>query len=387
MIRIPTYKEHRKRKEIFDRYLYMMALILPFSPKDIIGDDVIEVDGEIIDAGNFLEKSGKLPRKRSLNYRRTLKGYGIRKSTSDKEECFAQDQLLAAKIIAKASQELYKYLYYVKNNSRYIKKAPVMNRENLRILLTIKMDELIPVLENIPKIQEKEHQENLLRYVFCYDKFSRDKKVIKLFMDMDVPVCPYCNRQYTFTVSEENGSSRPQFDHYLSKSEYPYFAVSLLNLVPSCGLCNQSKGDKAPKVLYPYSDEMGENVLFRTRTKTGFNYLLGDRNARDEFEVILEPVNNELTDEFLKKLDNSKKYFHLVKLYDGHKDYILHLFRKKYVFNDDYLESLCQQFPDMFSDKNDIKHLMYLMEIDKEHWGRRTLSKLTHDIDLEMRDN
>ena len=386
MIKIPTYIEHRKGKEIFDRYLYLMALILPFSHEDVLGDDVIEVDGEEYKAENFIKIAKKKPRERTAKYKRILKDYGIYEEVSEQEECFAQDQLLTAKIIRRASKDLYKYLYHVKVGSRYLKVAPAMNRENLRTLLTIKMDELIPELNNLPKLQKKKHQNDLLQYVFCYDKFSQHKKTVQLLMDMDVPVCPYCNRQYTFTVSGETGISRPQFDHYLPKSEYPYFAVSLLNLVPSCGLCNQSKSAKDEKVLYPYSDEMGEDVVFRTKTLTGFNYLLGDKNSIDDFEVLLEPVNKELKDEFLERLENSKKYFHLPELYNGHKDYILHLFRKNYVFSADYLELLCQQFPDMFSNKEDIKHLMYLMEIDKEHWGRNSLSKLTHDIDLEMRD-
>lgn len=381
MIKIPTYKEHRKGKEIFDRYLYLMALILPFSPEDVLGEDVIEVDGEKIDKNNFIEKSEKKPRRRSAKYKSVLKNYRITNYASNKEERFAQDQLLAAKIVENASNDLYKYLYEKRNVV-----IPVINKKNLRILLTIKMDELIPVLENLPKIQIKVCQNELLQYIFCYDKFSQHKKTVQLLMDMDVPVCPYCNRQYTFTVSGETGISRPQFDHYLPKSEYPFFAVSLLNLVPSCGLCNQSKSAKEEKVLYPYSDEMGEDVVFRTKMLTGFNYLLGDKNAIDDFEVLLEPVTEELEDEFLERLENSKKYFHLLELYNGHKDYILYLFRKNYVFSADYLELLCQQFPDMFSNKEDIKHLMYLMEIDKEHWGRNSLAKLTHDIDLEMRD-
>lgn len=385
MIKIPTYKEHRKGKEIFDRYLYLMALILPFSHEDVLGEDVIEVDGEKIDKSNFLEKSEKKPRQRSAKYKRMLKRYRIYRSTLDKKELMEQDELLASRIVRRASEELYEYLYNEKVTSRYSKVIPTINRENLRMLLTIKMDELIPELENLPKIQKKKDQDNLLHYVFCYDKFSQDKKILKLLMDMDVPVCPYCNRQYTFTFFGETGSSRPQLDHYLPKSEYPYFAVSLLNLVPSCGLCNQSKGAKDEKVLYPYSDEMGEDVVFRTKTLTGFNYLLGDKNAIDDFEVLLEPVNEEVEDEFLERLENSKKHFHLLELYNGHKDYILYLFWKNYVFSADYLELLCQQFPDMFSNKEDIKHLMYLMEIDKEHWGRNSLAKLTHDIDLEMR--
>ena len=38
----------------------------------------------------------------------------------------------------------------------------------------------------------------------------------------------------------------------------------------------------------------------------------------------------------------------------------------------------------MFSSEKDVKTLMYLMDISKENWGRRSLCKLTHDIDKEI---
>ena len=34
----------------------------------------------------------------------------------------------------------------------------------------------------------------------------------------------------------------------------------------------------------------------------------------------------------------------------------------------------------------DVKSMVYLMNINQEHWGRRSLGKLTHDIDQEIRE-
>ena len=117
---------------------------------------------------------------------------------------------------------------------------------------------------------------------------------------------------------------------------------------------------------------------------TNFTYLFGDKTAIDGFEVVLEPVVPNLDAAFLNRLENSKKFFHLPELYNGHKDYVLSLFFKNYVFSDDYIELLCQQFPDLFPTKEEVKGLLYLMDIDKENWGKRSLCKLTHDIDLEI---
>jgi len=34
---------------------------------------------------------------------------------------------------------------------------------------------------------------------------------------LNINVCPYCNRQYTFTINSRTGKTRPQFDHFHPK--------------------------------------------------------------------------------------------------------------------------------------------------------------------------
>lgn len=59
-------------------------------------------------------------------------------------------------------------------------------------------------------------------------------------------ICPYCQANHVnFHVEKLKGkrgaaafSMRPPLDHYLPKSTYPYLAVSLSNLIPSCAQCN-----------------------------------------------------------------------------------------------------------------------------------------------------
>lgn len=61
MIRILTYKEHPHGKAILDRYLYLAAYILPFSPEDVLCDNELEIQGMNITAVNFLQKSKPPP--------------------------------------------------------------------------------------------------------------------------------------------------------------------------------------------------------------------------------------------------------------------------------------------------------------------------------------
>ena len=67
----------------------------------------------------------------------------------------------------------------------------------------------------------------------------------------------------------------------------------------------------------------------------------------------------------------------MTELYNEHKDYVLYLYRKRYMFSDEYLQMIAGRF-------DELKGLLYLMDLDKEQWGRRPLAKLTHDIDLQI---
>ena len=245
------------------------------------------------------------------------------------------------------------------------------------------MDNLDTELANIEPINT-EYSKLLLDEVFRYKTFSKNEHAVKLLEAMDVNVCPYCNRLYTMTLTGNGGKSRPQFDHYKSKLQYPYFAISLMNLIPSCGLCNQSKGDQDVAVLYPYSDEMALDAVFRTKIEQGLNYLTGSKDSLSEFSVILDIIGDGLSKAQKEKIQLSDKVFNLTRLYNKHKDYILYLFWKNYVFNDEYLYVLCREFPEVFQSFEDAKSMMYLMDIDQEQWGRRSLGKLTHDIDMEI---
>ncbi|MBD9573690.1 hypothetical protein IB260_00065 [Pseudomonas sp. PDM23] len=74
-------------------------------------------------------------------------------------------------------------------------------------------------------------------------------------------LCPYCQQSLAVTIFRDRKSKsvRPTLDHFYSKSKYPYLALSLYNLIPSCYQCNSSlKGNinfYAKPHLHPYEDE------------------------------------------------------------------------------------------------------------------------------------
>ena len=368
MIRIKPYMEHPEGKKIRDLYLYMIAKVMPFRPEDILGTDVIIVEGEEIRAENFIEQSGKRPCSDDEHM--------------DKNQRFEADYLIAARTVYRVDQKLYDFIYDEKLDEENPGKIPKVNQENLHRLLFSRMDYLDQDIKELPKIQGDDAK-LLLNLVFRYKAFSRSAYISKLSGYMDVKVCPYCNRSYTVTLSKGKGKSRPQFDHFKSKMKYPYFALSLLNLIPCCGLCNQAKLERENNILYPYFDEMGTDILFRTQIENGIRYLTGAEQTEDEFSVVLEAVNDVDTDIVIRSVQ-SDQVFHLTELYNEHKDYILKMFSKRYIFNDSYLKMLYQIFGGLFSSEDELKSTLYLMSLNKNEWGKLPLGKLTHDIDSEI---
>lgn len=86
----------------------------------------------------------------------------------------------------------------------------------------------------------------LKKYSNMYKNFRKThgKKVIE---ETGNNICPYCYRSYINIIETNEGakSLTPDLDHFYPKSRYPFLAVTLSNLIPSCLLCNQrAKNDE-----------------------------------------------------------------------------------------------------------------------------------------------
>ena len=75
----------------------------------------------------------------------------------------------------------------------------------------------------------------------------------ELVSRMQIPVCPYCNRSYiqNIIVDGENRYTG-DLDHFLPKSVFQLYALSVWNLIPTCKLSNQTfKGSRFIPLLNP----------------------------------------------------------------------------------------------------------------------------------------
>lgn len=219
---------------------------------------------------------------------------------------------------------------------------------------------------------------SVLKIIFDYEAFSKKSNnyysAYDLADKLDIPTCPYCNRIYTKTVVKPSKITRPAFDHWYSKSEFPLLALSFYNLIPSCNVCNSSvKGTDLFDLkthFHPYnkSSKLDQQINFK------FSYY---HKFYSTFRFKI--VNN---NDFSK---NSTEAFKLKEIYETHEDEIKDLRRLRDVYSDKYLEMLKKNILKGTSTSDEeIYRLAFGTHIDETKFDRRPLSKMKKDILEEL---
>ena len=261
------------------------------------------------------------------------------------------------------------------------------------LLDRVKLEEILkgePLqLERITSLfQEKEVSElrEDIEKVFNYKGFYKwqSYNAYNLAKNLQVNVCPYCNRQYTFTIIDtktNKGKTRPEFDHFFSKAKYPYLALSFYNLIPSCKICNSTfKGQEEWTLkthIHPYLNQFGNDCKFSLKLKQGkgVDFFYGEEDA---FEITLKNNGNE-------QIQGNINDLCLEQIYNGHKDYVREIIQKSVIYSDSYINSLFYQFGGtLFSGMADIQKMINNNYILEEDLDKRVLSKLTKDISEEL---
>jgi hypothetical protein len=195
------------------------------------------------------------------------------------------------------------------------------------------------------------------------------KKLVEL---SGVKVCPYCNRN--FVVNFDKGTT-VELDHFFPKNNYPYLAISLFNLIPSCHTCNHKKGTQKLKI-YPYKESISDYIKFSHKiTKLPF--------SEDNLELLTTKSKN--TKKVRKKINNYENILHISSLYENHKDIILELIQKAEIYNESYIDELFNRYEGrLFKNREDLMRLITCGYITDEEIHKRPLSKLIKDISEEL---
>lgn len=202
----------------------------------------------------------------------------------------------------------------------------------------------------------------------CND--NKDELGYWLAQQLKVNVCPYCNRQYTFTVNKKKGDKgvRPQFDHFYpkSKAEYPYLALSFYNLIPSCPTCNQAKGVD-PIKINPYEKGFDEDCRFSIHKIE--NCVLN--GTKENWKIVLPKDGTHST---------HVEAFALDELYNQHKDYVEEIVFKAQSYSDGYYTSIIDSFSGLGLTEKEMNLIIFGNYIEPSEYCKRPLSKLTADI-------
>ena len=279
--------------------------------------------------------------------------------------------------IQNTSQELYKFLF----------EDQEICEVNLNKLLKTRTDYSTLNKEGFIFLLNEGKTWEDVKEIFDYTSFAKLNDFSKLVQMMGVTTCPYCNRAFTSTVERKNGKIRRhnQIDHYMSKEQYPYLALTLPNMIPVCADCNHKKGSNKQDILYPYKEGFDDKYHFITHPIHGCSYLIGENDSEDDFCVSIEKIPGSICDEdYCKRVDHSRELLDLDELYHTHNDYVLRIFEQRYIFGEAYIESLIENFPDYFKSKEDVKQMLYMKNIHPDTFVNSPLSRLTFDIDNEI---
>ena len=193
---------------------------------------------------------------------------------------------------------------------------------------------------------------------------------------VEVHICYFCNIEFINTFMTKNEKIKNGFtlDHYIDKGKYPYLALSLYNLIPSCYTCNSKvKRVHSVETLSPASAyfDFDEKVKFKTFME---NENLQIDNEED-FALLLKEdfsdVYNQYIDVF--ELDGRYKYhkYKVIEMINKRKEYPNSRIKELALLTQKTEEEVKQ---DLFGE--------YLFEDEDLH--KRPLSKLVRDISEEL---
>jgi len=265
------------------------------------------------------------------------------------------------------------------------------DEEYLKRIMLSPPNELVKIIQKYKQKYEEPRFKNI-GIQFFYNKFFDEKGTIDIFLrsifekygydeidklqfikNIDLKTCPYCNRQYTFTINEE-GSVKPEIDHFYPKSLYPFLACSYFNLIPSCPTCNGFGAKESKDTYYnypitnPYKVKKDEFKFSVSPNNINFFNVENRKYDFDSFEIELYGNKANL------------EVFKLEALYKEHKDVVLELLIKKAYYPKSYVEEL-KKFG--FSEDEIYRYLLCNYK-SEEDLHKRPLSKLVKDISEEL---
>ena len=228
--------------------------------------------------------------------------------------------------------------------------------------------------------------DNSIKLMFNYDKdksknftpkISKLQPKISTFIETqtEVNTCYFCNIDFINRFKLDDGKSKNGFtlDHFLDKATYPFLALSLYNLIPSCYTCNTKvKGTNEINGLSPSSKNF--NFDEKVKFKTFLNNQSLEINIERDFELLLK-------EDFTSIYDNYIKVLQLDGRYEYHKYKVIEMINKRR----DYPDSRIKELAELTEQTQEKVKQDLFGEYIFDDLSKRPLSKLIKDISEELK--
>jgi hypothetical protein len=228
----------------------------------------------------------------------------------------------------------------------------------------------------------------IIDYKFWFSKLlpTAEWSPYHLINNLGIKVCPYCNRQFTFTVINKNKSIRPEIDHFLPQHTHPLLALSFFNLIPSCSICNQILKGRLPityiDYISPYDMSLDNSVMTFDYEPETYEAAVGITNDLKIFVAYTGPKENI---KLKHKVENNIKIFHLNEIYQQHTDLASEIIKKRHISDDKYIEILKQTFSHLNLIDSDVYRLGFGNFQNEKEFCNRPMAKFTKDIAIKVR--
>lgn len=240
------------------------------------------------------------------------------------------------------------------------------------------------------KLNYKEGDE-LIYYLFNYD-FYYDDYIVPIAQDLDVNVCPYCNRNF-ITHIQTKGQKRiigPTFDHFFHQAENPFLTLSFYNLIPSCSICNSNLKNQKRFYIethwHPYMNEAANSFqfdyTFTTVKKNGKAKIVFTPTIKNNVKKGTKQYKLMCGDE--RKNTGSLNVFKIKEIYAAHHDIVEEVHTKFDETSPHYVKSITEKLKKLGCSEDEFYRFHFGNYYNPKDFGKRPLAKLTKDIYLKL---
>jgi len=281
--------------------------------------------------------------------------------------------------IVKSKTDKFNGLTFEEYYNKYYKKILIYE---LKEILCGDFNKIVEI-KNFHKNKYK--NDNTIKKFFNYDKAKSTKfiplisklqpKISKFFQEnIEVHTCYYCNIDFINTFKKNNETKNAfTLDHVLAKADFPFLALSLYNLVPSCYVCNSKVKDSK----IPFDDFSPTNKDFDFDERVKFKSFISNINLQIEKE---QDFYIKLIENYSNKYDKYIESLNLNNRYDYHKYKVLEMIQKRR----EYPDSRIKELSDLTKKtQEEIKQDLFAI-YTSEDLHKRPLSKLIKDISEEL---